>query len=547
MNIYFSCATSFHIFVSYILAKTLYKDDKNFIFIPNHLSNLVDIYKRLDKIKIWDKVVLIDELSGENMRIENQLIEIMTNYKIDILHYFTWGTKYSRILFNLVKNKKVKIILTDEGIGTYMIKEAYEEWTKSNIIENNTVDLNRIDEIWLFDPDCYVSKLKKTLRKIEFENIISDPNSSVEMCNELNYIFNYNYKKFSSDIIFFDQYIGALDEKNVIDEKIFLNLLFEYIREFKLIVKKHPNESFIKYFGFNVEILDDNDVPWELICFNIIINNGYIDNMILISYFSSAVFNTKMLYKKYTKNIKIALLSKIYRNHFNKEIFDNSFSIDEFIKKFKKKFSKSSIVMPETFKDLKEFIFSNKNKTYFNINLHKNFNYRIKDQLYEQKEKEILFLKSYIDKIKKINRFMKVYYIDKIIASLYVDTGFGYSEKEKFINEIKYDDSFTNFIVNFEINNIEKMIKSFRFDPIENFYSKIKIMNISYIDRNNKLNNINSSLITYNGILQDNGYVLFNTLDPMFNIEVNDYIKLVIIEFNIKILPLNEIHGISNL
>ena len=103
-------------------------------------------------------------------------------------------------------------------------------------------------------------------------------------------------------------------------------------------------------------------------------------------------------------------------------------------------------------------------------------------------------------------------------ATLYVDTGEGFSEEEalKFIGFIENDNSFKVifYLEPLLYKNGNKRIVNLRFDPIEGFYCKSMV---------NKINSNVSDLelIPINAITNSDGYDVFQTVDPMYYIKGN--------------------------
>ena len=129
-----------------------------------------------------------------------------------------------------------------------------------------------------------------------------------------------------------------------------------------------------------------------------------------------------------------------------------------------------------------------------------------------------------------------------LMSSIYVDVGNGFNENDKitkktYVKGNKTVQASFDLEEKFDVNQIIQL----RFDPYENAYNKIKI--IECVDEN-----YNSfEIIPVNGIYQD-GKVAFFTADPQYII--NQKVKKINIEFYIEKIGSYEIdmycNGIKN-
>ncbi|WP_132245806.1 hypothetical protein [Marinisporobacter balticus] len=305
----FSCITPLHVFVSYILSKTIYINNyKIIIFSDYHLKS---IYQNAKKFKIWNELILIEEKDLPFSQIQPQFNKI--DFKnIDVLHYFSWGSPFNTGLMHYTSNK-TKIILTDEGGMTYIIKEAYNHWRSKFKLQSNAIDFNKISEIWLFDKRLYISELNKPLKDIAFKKYL-DSDLKYEICSELNTLFDYNRETIDWDILFFDQYLSYAD-LSYIEEKHLLMSIIKASQPFKLLIKKHPLDDYKKYNNLNVNILKNNNVPWEVIFLNEYIHDKMkVQNKTYMTYGSSALFNTCILFKDFDIDNHFIILNKLLIN-----------------------------------------------------------------------------------------------------------------------------------------------------------------------------------------------------------------------------------------
>ncbi|MBF8984162.1 hypothetical protein IZY60_11495 [Lutibacter sp. B2] len=328
----FVCLTPYHVFVSYLLSKTVYKNNYKIIMLSNYNVAVERAYKNSNKLNLWNEIILIKERKESSDFVREQLNDL--DFKnIDILHYFSWGSRLCSNVMNYVLDE-TKIILTDEGVMTYVVKEAYKNWTKKYKDKKNPLDFHKISEIWLFDKRLYVSKLKKPLKNIEFKKYL-DSNLKFELCNDLNILFDYKHKKNDYNLVFFDQYLALAQIITSTEEKHLLINILQTAENLKVLIKNHPRDSNDKYTGLNIDIFKDKDIPWEVIYLNEYIKNkSKIKNKIYMTYSSAAMLNNRILFKDFDTSNNYILLNKLLLN------FTNNFEINVTLKKFLKKFKK---------------------------------------------------------------------------------------------------------------------------------------------------------------------------------------------------------------
>lgn len=324
-KICFSCLNPYHLFISYILSKTVYKNDYKVLLLSDYHGVIRRAYKNiLGHVKLWDEVILIKDRSYNQRHIELKKINFND---IDVLHYFTYAF-YNYILFDYLEDT-TKIILTDEGTMTYLFRESFD------ISGMGTIDFNKILEIWLLDKNLYVSKLNKPLENIKIEKSFRNSSLLNEICKELNYIFDYNHSQIHSDIVFFDQPLKKANILNYSQEKKALLKVFNELKSYKVAIKKHPSDYYSKYDGIKSNIIKDNEAPWELILLNECLKNeSNLYNKVFISYHSSSLINSQILLKIFNIPTKSVFMYKYLESSTKKVVVHRVF--EELIREFKK-------------------------------------------------------------------------------------------------------------------------------------------------------------------------------------------------------------------
>ncbi|NRT73688.1 hypothetical protein [Clostridium beijerinckii] len=521
MKICFQCHTPYQLFIIYILSATTYVNDDKILVINDCSEALVNLIDNSKKIKLWSDVIKINEKNKDVNYIYKQVEKINLN-DVDIVHFFApWGPVFSRIMFNSI-NEGVKCILTEEGGATYTPKICAENIIKKNKIFNENhgkikmdIEFSRFEEIWLLDKDLYDNSLNIKVREINLVEYLKNENLKEGFIRNLNILFGYKRKDIGKNIIFFDQY---LSEGRVIDfeyERFFIKQIIRSCGKDNIIIKSHT--SFFtkeKYEGINVEFTENLNVPWEIIYINEVLC-GEIEKSnkkILISYNSSALINSAILGNKLGVNPNIMFLFELIDIESSKALTN---PLSDIISKLKSKNVNNHIFLPKSFTELKEIT----------DNILESKSYKNDEQQRKlQKEKSLeldFFKKIYNDNLEMIIHPIKN---TRICFKVNEEKDYDYDEWiEQRININK--DTFT---IKFDLKSYSDMrILSAHWSIIEGLYLKVKMDKVSYktIDEEIKV----LSNLSYNGEMDDQGYISFETLYHYVRFDINDYIKEIAI------------------
>ena len=356
MKVGFACVTGYHIFISYLLAKSLYKKDEKVIFLSDLMKGSKEIYTRLNESKVFEEVYFIEE-KDLGTRLKNAIyirrVFKSINYKdIKILHVFSWGRIYSSFLANKI-NKTAKIILTEEGLATCFLTDKFLSVKDKirDILFKDNLDFRGISGIYLFNKKLYSGSdlYRPLITDIDIKPYFKDLNFLEQTKQDLDLIFDYDNKlEIDNNIIFFDQNIDTF-----LNQEKFIKLFSKNIRTSNIQVKLHPLHSKDHYAKQNFQTLNTS-IPWEVIYLN---KNKR--QFTYITYYSSAVFNNKMIFGT---NDKIILLYDILNNYkevleldienFNKSVL----LIRKYVSNFKQNYPEAEICVPKDFKELKELL-----------------------------------------------------------------------------------------------------------------------------------------------------------------------------------------------
>jgi hypothetical protein len=121
-----------------------------------------------------------------------------------------------------------------------------------------------------------------------------------------------------------------------------------------------------------------------------------------------------------------------------------------------------------------------------------------------------------------------------IYAKMMVDTGDGFTYKNMIIQRFLVKEGSTTEM-NFDLGTVSK-IKRLRLSPFDTGVGKIKLTGIVLHSFDNQLVNLDIKKIKSNGVLEENGYTVFQTFDPFFDIPASNWFGKIVISgiFNIE-------------
>lgn len=357
------CVGNYQIFVSHILAKTKYKDFDNIMIILDYLKTANNICENMKEIDIWNKVILIEEyMMREEYRISdddvnNKLLEHFISDKlinegidiqgIDTLNLFLFSNTTSIFLLENLKLSTKNVL--EEGTQTYMV-EKFKQWHKY---------LNKIDKILLFNPKLYIGNIYlNNLEKIEVNKFLKNQDFFKKINFEYRRIFNYKLEEEWESLFLFENISRKGCELiSRYEEKLFLRNFLKCIKDIDVKYKPHPSNYNVdsryfgidykngQYMGYELNFINNiTDIPWECIYMGNINENT---EKIYFTYYSTAVFNNKIIFEDFD-NSKIILLYKL--------INYTDYYIEKFIEKYIDVYGEDNIFIPNNFQELSEII-----------------------------------------------------------------------------------------------------------------------------------------------------------------------------------------------
>jgi uncharacterized coiled-coil protein SlyX len=203
-------------------------------------------------------------------------------------------------LFTICNSQKKKIILTDEGILTYMPFKRFISWVERYDSQRNLtagIDLKKVDEIWLFNPNLFLDQELMTIRKIDIERFYKTCRENHNVVDNFKRLFKLrNDISFVYDFIYFRQYYSISGDLSQAAESFIDNQICNLLSPNNVYIKDHPA------FPYNPYVKKSRNpifsiIPWEaLIILNIIDPSIHVKMpKVYISIASSAMFTTNTL------------------------------------------------------------------------------------------------------------------------------------------------------------------------------------------------------------------------------------------------------------
>ncbi|MGG1676529.1 hypothetical protein ACIFOT_12365 [Neobacillus sp. NRS-1170] len=367
--ILFICNTPFQVMNALNIINDRLQDEKIDMYITDGASQNYDIYGKLKELNIFHKIYFIKfkELQaslGTNklfnyvrrtisvfqnekyykkmcddfnvISIYDKIYAELPDYKLQII--YTYQSRY---------NPNVEVLLYEDGVASYSFIDA---------VRNRSFLKQKLHK--LFFGDKLDTGLKgMLLYKPEFinniglfpiEKIHAIDKSNTRLKNFYNSIFQFkddyllpfHQKKY----IYFDQPFG--NKEIDLESEGILEIILSHNERDNTIIKLHPRTSEHRY---------DNQctISNDPISFEIIELNADIDNMALISVFSTACLNPKIIFDEEPYVILLFKLVDITRlSHVNEQTFDIVYRVRDSYKNPNKFF------IPETIQELKQILTS---------------------------------------------------------------------------------------------------------------------------------------------------------------------------------------------
>ncbi len=378
------------VWMSTILSETVFADFINIAVIRQELAENYNI-----DVGFFDKVYL----KTKNMPVSDcvdQMVDIINEEKPDEIAFFTWGGNSNLEIYNTIP-EGVKVVLIDEGTSSYNYEEHFT-------VFSGQIDFSKIKEIWLMDPDLSINSCKIPIYRIPIKEYLNDRSRFMNYIERVNRFFNYK-EIVCESIMYFDNYFvkGAFLPKDLYDS--FIENIMLVISGNKVTIKLHPTDIVMsgeqRYMNYEVHILENNMIPWEIVVLNYIFDK-YCRNcescfpQLLLSVNSSSLITTQILLALFGYEIPIVFLYKFLRDWLPKKIN----IVESVLENYKKTYPDRKAFIPDTWIDFLSII----EDSFGSVD------YRVIN-IIENKEKQNLlnFKQDYVVCRNKANRFDRIF------------------------------------------------------------------------------------------------------------------------------------------
>lgn len=526
MKVCFTCVTVYHIFVSFILSMGEYKNcSKTLVISDFSIKSCSELVTRLRHLSIWDEIILIQEKDTPATKVESQVNNVLTR-EFDILHFFSYGFLSSRIFMNNI-SARTRVILTEEGKMTYRPIAEYNKWRQCFVLNNwgigveeryCVIDWNRIDEIWVFEPLLFDGSLARPVKEIDLSDIFKDQEGTKKVIDQLNYIFDYQYKNCHFEIIYFDNYLSSMSHLLPLDaERYFLNKIIEITKGYDLYIKTHPGEekglAEIRFDGLDVKFIANNAVPWEVIYLNHILHNGDA-KLVLLAASSSAVHNSFLIGKYFgISQCYLVLLVDLIKDYLQVNFLEED---SDYIRRFVQVYGRERVFLPQTYIEAKGVI-----DNIFDAGRGKTKENDDKDLFCEVKSELNWLKKQYVNSYKYLPNYI-------CRSVLVVDYGNGY-EWEKMVYQW-FDTRKETFKLEFAIFQERRAKKVLWLPVCARLFGRVRIKEINLKTLEGETSIIPADNIRTDLPVDDDNCYVFNLTNPAIEIDVNKEIATVTIQ-----------------
>lgn len=357
----FVCCAPFHIISAINLATNHYGNEKKDIIITDHSEGNYKSYLELKKYGIFNNVYFIKSNVVKSGNSNNQLFRYIRtlayfiNSKV-ILSQIDSNITYdsifisspditSEIIYYYYKkrSKHTKLFMYDEGTFAYNYFNYKVNMFKKIFIKvfYGRDIMNEHSGAYVYRPEYLETNKPININKLEMMNKFNFESLSI-INNIIGYEAIYS-EGLDSKYIYFDQ---AFQFEQIISDGIeILNLILKYVEQTDIVVKLHPRTN--KNMYQNLCKVIDMPIPYEIITLN-----SKISNKVLISIYSTACLNPKIIFDEEPyvillfKLVDLSLLTP----HLSRNSFDLAYKVkDSYI-------NSNRLFIPETVEELQEIL-----------------------------------------------------------------------------------------------------------------------------------------------------------------------------------------------
>ena len=285
------------------------------LYLNKFYDNTSDIAQIIDSFWIFNLVRTYDNSHNRLVKafrfvfLKKYIKSLFSNFDYDVI-LFASRDPLTRAVITYTKyfNPATLILSYDEGLGSYISNmETYTNlfeklWVKFRFRDTPSLITDKV----LYEPRAYVGKANNI-------TLYQMPIIDEDVLKYVNELFNYTENmEIRNKYIYFDDYFDGTDN---FKRKIIKKLV--EVTNGDLLIKKHPQTSDGMYN-------EGVEYPYSQIPFEVIVANDYnIEDKVLITNMSTAVWTPMLLFNKYPK---IIILYPIFENSAVRDIIDKLIS-----------------------------------------------------------------------------------------------------------------------------------------------------------------------------------------------------------------------------
>lgn len=353
-DIAFLVSTPYQILTAVIMKLNILKDDNVDIFVYDYFKDYEKLAQRVKDFGPFRAVTVCRVKKIYKKMIYNRFFRIKNLIFCNsfVKRYFGGSKSYNAIYYSIPDrnsiaaakaftkgNSNTEYYQIEDGFGSYY-RLKFQNRTIVDKISGCSDNLIGRKVIYLYWPDLCVEEGK--IKKIEKRKILFSP-KDIHLISMVDNIFDYgNVGQKLRQVIYFDT-LG--DKKTVLGDTRHaktVELLKDLFGEENFQVKIHPRRDNELYQNMNISVYPKQEIPFEVAALN-----ENMEDKVLISYKSSAIFAPKMFIGQ---EPYIILLYKIE----NIEIEESFIS---FVERLKKAYNAPyKIMIPESYEELEECV-----------------------------------------------------------------------------------------------------------------------------------------------------------------------------------------------
>ena len=240
-------------------------------------------------------------------------------------------------------NNKLRCYRIDDGLGTYLSEWGVEKWKTRIVLEKILYFLCNYKHIENFIDGYYVAEPRMMAFKAPYP-VFKLPNlnkKDKKYVSLLNSIFGYTKKEYfeRKKIIFFGTW-----GRGVAGDIELIKVIKEVIPVEEILIKVHPRESQEKYKDVEIDLMDQSEVPWEIV----MLNHDF-SKCIFVTAESSAVFTSRVYFRTTGADVYA------YKC-FNGKYYDLPKSIEKWVDLYRKVYIKKCLFVPHSIENFKKVL-----------------------------------------------------------------------------------------------------------------------------------------------------------------------------------------------